>query len=338
MSLPIYSLLAVLLSFVGCTVGLAVLIPRLRAMKMGQKILEIGPAWHAPKEGTPTMGGIVFLPISLLTCAILCFLAAGTYGMRDLYPFSLALFYVAANGAIGIADDLTKLRRHQNEGLTPSQKLLLQTTLSAAYLAILRLLGLLESRIYIPAFDFEIDLGFFTYFVLMFLLVGITNCANLTDGIDGLAASVGGVAFAFLLLASAVAEAIAPLLLSGILLGCALAFLIFNHHPAKVFMGDTGSLFLGAGAATVPLMLRSPMLVLFCGIVYILEGVSVILQVLYYKRTKKRLFLMAPIHHHFERCGWSENRIVAVFATLTLLGCLLAGFLQEGVFRVLPQI
>ena len=327
MSLPLYCLIATLLSFLLCTLALALLIPRLRAMKMGQKILDIGPAWHAPKERTPTMGGISFLLVSI-PCGILLALLAEREGEHAVvYPFLVALFYAVANGAVGIADDLTKLRHHRNEGLTPTQKILLQIVLSAAYLSILRMTGMIDTTLYFPGIGMYIDLGFFTYFSLMLLLIGITNCANLTDGIDGLAASVGGVIFAFFALLSVLHAEISSLLLSSLLLGCCLSFLLFNHHPARIFMGDTGSLFLGASAAAIPLMLGNPLIILLCGIVYIVEGASVILQVLYYKRTRKRLFRMAPIHHHFEKCGWSENKIVAVFSALTFTACLLAYFL-----------
>ena len=327
MTLPVYCLLATLLSFLVCTLWLLWLIPRLRAMKMGQKILEIGPAWHAPKEGTPTMGGLAFLLSALPLGGVFYLIARNEYPFTALYPFLFALVYTAASGAIGIIDDLTKLRHRRNEGLTPTQKLILQGVLSAAYLALLRLSGLLDTQLTLPFLAEPLDLGFFTYFLLLFIQVGITNCANLTDGIDGLAASVGGVIFGFYILLSCRAEAISPLLLSSLLLGCVLGFLLFNHHPARVFMGDTGSLLLGAAAAAIPLMLREPLAVLLAGIVYIVEGVSVILQVVFFKLTGRRLFLMAPIHHHFEKRGWSENRIVFAFSALTLLACLIAAFL-----------
>ena len=321
-----YCFLALFFAFLLCTALLAFLIPRLRAMKMGQKILDIGPAWHAPKEGTPTMGGLAFLLTLLLLGGVFYWLALRENTAASLYPFAVALLFTVASGAIGIADDLTKLLHRRNEGLTPTQKLLLQSVLSAAYLALLRLSGLLDTTLRIPFLGVELELGFFAYFVLLLLLVGVTNCANLTDGVDGLAASVGGIIFAFFLLLSLKNEETGALLLSSLLLGCTLSFLLFNHHPARVFMGDTGSLLLGAGAAAIPLMLKEPFLILICGAVYLLEGTSVILQVLHYKRTHKRLFLMAPIHHHFEKLGWSENRIVGSFTLLTLLSCILAWF------------
>ncbi len=326
MSILSYSFIAFLAAFSGCALMTAFLIPRLRAMKMGQKILEIGPVWHAPKEGTPTMGGISFLAASLLSGSILCPFLLREYTFEAVYPFIVTLLYCIANGAIGIVDDLTKLRHHRNEGLTPTQKLILQTTFAAAYLALMRLCGQIDNAISLP-FVGEIPLGFASYAILMLLLVGMTNCANLTDGIDGLASSVGAIICAAFALFSVWRDLLAPALLSSLLFGCTLAFLFFNRHPARIFMGDTGSLFIGAAVGVVPILMDSHLLGIICGILYVVEGASVLLQVAYYKSTKKRLFLMAPIHHHFEKCGWSENKIVAVFSLVTALACALAAFL-----------
>ncbi len=326
MSLPMLFLILLLIGFLGTVLLTSLLIPRLRSMKMGQRILEIGPVWHAPKEGTPTMGGLSFLLVTLLLLPWApLFLRA--YPTRELYPFVITALYAVANGAVGIVDDLTKLRHRRNEGLTPTQKLLLQVTLAAAYLAMLRTGGIIGEELVLPFFG-EIPLGFATYFVLLILLVGVTNCANLTDGIDGLASSVAAVIFAFFAIFSARAESAAPMLLSAIPLSVTLGFLLFNRFPARIFMGDPGSLFLGAAAAAIPILLRMPFLSLICGIVYVIEGASVILQVLYFKKTKKRLFLMAPIHHHFEKCGFSENRIVFLFSILTAAACALAWFIS----------
>ncbi len=323
MSESLYFIFALLFCFGGSVLSLIILIPRLRAWRMGQVILEIGPAWHAPKAGTPTMGGIVFLLVSILALVLFPVLLLRENAFPAIYPFLIAGGFCIANGAVGILDDLTKFRRHQNEGLTPTQKLILQTTLSAAFLAILRIAGVLEGSMVLPLFG-EVELNFVCYFLLLVLLVGIINCANLTDGVDGLASGVSIVIFTAYALIAMRREELSPALLSSVLLGCALAFFLFNHHPAKIFMGDTGSLFLGAGAGAVPLLLGAPHLALLCGIVYMIEGASVILQVLYYKKTKKRLFLMAPIHHHLEKCGWSEGKIVAAFVLITTLAAALS--------------
>jgi phospho-N-acetylmuramoyl-pentapeptide-transferase len=318
------ALLCFILSFLTSFILTSVLIPRLRAMKMGQRILQIGPVWHAKKEGTPTMGGIAFLitvlPFGLLASFLFPLSSQGRTAMIA------TLLFCVANGAIGITDDLTKLRHKRNEGLTPTQKLILQTVISGAYLAILRIFGILPAELSLPFFG-SLPLGIFTYFILLIYLIGITNCANLTDGIDGLAAGVGSVIFAFLFILSLAVEVEGGAIISALLLGCTVSFLFFNRHPARIFMGDTGSLFLGSAAGAVPIMLERPLLGIIFGIIYVLEGSSVVLQVLFYKKTKRRLFLMAPIHHHFEKCGWSENRIVLVFSAITAAASLLAFFL-----------
>ncbi len=312
--------------FLGVLLLTSFLIPRFRAMKMGQRILAEGPIWHAKKEGTPTMGGLSFLIVSLAALLFLTPLLLTDHPWENVYPFFITGLYVVLNGAVGIIDDLTKLRHRRNEGLSPLQKLTLQTALAAAYLALLGMAGVIGERFLLPFFG-EVSLGFASYFVFMLLLVGVTNCANLTDGIDGLASAVAAVIFSAYLLLAARAEAEGPLLLSGVFLAAALAFLVYNRFPARIFMGDTGSLFFGAGAAAIPFLLGSPFLSLICGIIYVIEGASVILQVLYFKKTKKRLFLMAPIHHHFEKCGYSENQIVALFAGVTAAAALLSWFL-----------
>jgi phospho-N-acetylmuramoyl-pentapeptide-transferase len=272
------------------------------------------------------MGGLAFLISILLLVILLLPFLKDSMPKEERYTLLIAVFFCIANGAIGIVDDVTKLRHHRNEGLTPWQKLVLQTTFAAAFLAILRLNGTLGERLQL-SFLGTIPMGFATYFALMILLLGIVNCANLTDGIDGLAASVAAVIFAFYALLSARLDTAPTAVIASLLLGCALSFLFFNRHPAKIFMGDTGSLFLGAGAAALPLLLNAHLFALLCSIVYVLEGVSVILQVLFYKKTGKRLFLMAPIHHHLEKCGWSENKIVFAFALLTAVSCALCWFL-----------
>lgn len=315
-----------LLAFFICTICTARLIPRLHAMKMGQRILEIGPVWHAKKEGTPTMGGMAFLFTTALLALLALPLALRHLTGEEVYLLYLTILFCIANGAVGVVDDLTKLRHRSNAGLSPTQKLVLQIALAAAYLALLRLFGVWDNVLQL-SFLGEVPLGFATFFVLMLLLLGMVNCANLTDGIDGLATTNAAVIYAFFALYAAHKSAFVPGALAALALGCALSFFFFNRYPAKVFMGDTGSLFLGAAAVSLPLLLHAYLLALLCGIVYVIEGVSVILQVLYYKLTHKRLFLMAPIHHHFEKCGWSENKIVACFSCLTALSCLLCWFL-----------
>lgn len=295
------------------------LIPKLKSIGMGQKILDIGPRWHKSKEGTPTMGGIGFiLPALVAVILLLCFT-----------PFDKALLltfaYALLNGLIGLVDDYTKFVKKQNEGLTAPQKYLLQLAAAGLYLTSLTLFGLFSTEFPLPFFGRSIDLGIFGYLIALLILTGFVNSVNLTDGIDGLASSVTVVVSGFFA-AAAFVLANAPLAgLSGIGIGACLGFLVYNFYPAKVFMGDTGSLFLGGLVVGMAFAMNNPLLIFLVGIVYLAESVSVILQVACFKLTGKRLFKMAPIHHHFEKCGWNEIKIVAVFSCVTLL-CAVSAF------------
>lgn len=299
------------------------ILPRLRRRKMGQTILEIGPKWHKSKEGTPTMGGIVFLFTVPLTVFCGSFLLPP--GRR--FALWMTLLFAFLQGAVGVIDDWQKLRNHRNEGLLPWQKIFLQTLISGFYLAMMQMAGELETNLLLPFSPYVIPLGPFYYFAAMVLLVGVVNCANLTDGIDGLAASVALLIGLFFLTEGVLAKNPENILLSSSLCGVTAGFLFFNFHPAKIFMGDTGSLFLGALGAGCAFLLRTPFLILLAGLVYVLEGCSVILQVFFFKLTGKRLFRMAPLHHHFEKKGWSEPAIVTLFSLITLASLALAHFL-----------
>lgn len=281
-----------------------------------QPIFEEGPNWHMKKSGTPTMGGLGFLISSFLMMifASLFLLVSG-----ESY-FSLSLFlcatYAALNGLIGIIDDRTKLKRRYNEGLTPKQKLVYQTVLAILFV-MARSILLNEGTLLYFSFG-SFDLGPFYYILAIIALVGAVNSANLTDGIDGLAS---GVAFAIGLSLFYISYSVSSdvAVASSALIGATLGFLFFNVHPAKIFMGDTGSLFLGALVSSCALALGNLLLIAIVGIVYFVEAISVIIQVFYFKRTGKRFFKMAPIHHHLEKCGWSENKIVLSAVFLTLL-------------------
>ena len=320
MNMPLLCILAFFLSFVLCALITAWLLPRLRAMKMGQRILEIGPVWHAKKEGTPTMGGLAFLIGTLLLLILLLPWLTEQMTSKERYALLVTVLFCIANGAIGIVDDVTKLRHHRNEGLTPWQKLTLQTTFAAAFLALLRIGGILDEQLHL-SFLGRIPMGFATYFVWMVMILGSVNCANLTDGIDGLAASVAAVIFAFYALLSARLFAMPPAVIAALLLGCAVAFLFFNRHPAKIFMGDTGSLFLGGAIAVGAISLKMPLILIIAGGIYLIETLSVIIQVTSFKLTGKRVFKMSPIHHHFEMCGLNEKKIVLLFSAVTILLC-----------------
>ena len=244
----------------------------------------------------------------------------------------LTLLFALANALIGIFDDLTKFKKKQNQGLTPRQKLFLQVSVAAAYLALLSIHRGLKPTLPLPLGLGSADLGILFYPFAMLLLVGVVNFANLTDGIDGLAICEAAILSAFFAVCASAVLSDAVLLLSAAALGGALGFLIFNFHPARVFMGDTGSLFLGALFAGMAILLNNAALILIGGALYLAEGLSVILQVAYFKLTGgRRLFRMAPLHHHFERKGWSEVRVVSVFSLCSMLCCALAYFAYYGI-------
>lgn len=304
------------------------LIPVLRRHKMGQKILEIGPQWHKSKEGTPTMCGLSFMAASVAVGVISCVLVAVKIGVSHTSGMIMTLAMALASGLIGVIDDRAKLRKKQNEGLTAPQKYLLQLVLSGLYLFGMTLYGGLKTELYIPFWGHTVELGIWYYVVAILLLTGVMNSVNLTDGIDGLACTVTLVLSLFYAACALVRGENAGLtVISALVSGSTLGFLVYNAYPAKAFMGDTGSLFLGGLAVGGAFMMNKPLVVLVCGLWYVAEAASVILQVGYFKLTGgKRLFKMAPLHHHFEKCGWSERKIVAVASVFTALVCIAAWF------------
>lgn len=321
----LYAVCTVLV-FVLTVAALRLLIPKLRSMKMGQKILDIGPRWHKSKEGTPTMGGIAFaVPVTVVTAAALAL--APTLGIDiPTAPVLLTLLLAVGNGAIGVIDDLTKFRKKQNEGLTAPQKYALQLAMAGAFLALLRLYGTPDTTVSVPFTDIHLELGWFYYVFALIFITGIINSVNLTDGIDGLASSVTFVVAAFLSVLGFTYANNGAVLLGSVTVGATLGFLVYNFYPARVFMGDTGSLFLGGIVAGAAFVIDSPLCIAIAGIIYICEAMSDIIQVGVYKLTHKRVFRMAPIHHHFEKCGWSEKKIVFVFSAVTLIASAIAYF------------
>ncbi len=308
-----------------------ILIPILRARKLGQKILDIGPRWHKSKEGTPTMGGIGFILPTLLVMAVFFIVRAVQGRSAEYIPLAVTLAYAVANGAVGFVDDYCKLIKKQNEGLKWWQKLILQTALAAGYVAVMCYTGFMSTSVPIPFYppflSYIPNYGWIFYPLAVIVLVGVVNGGNITDGIDGLASSVTGVigiffaVWAFLTLDEQLS------LTSAILIGASLGFLIYNFYPARVFMGDTGSLFFGALVIGSAFMNGNPIVGLIVSAVFILEMLSSFLQVAWFKISGgKRLFKMAPIHHHFEKCGWSEIKIVAVFSAVAAIFCLIAFF------------
>ncbi len=325
----LWALGAAVLAFTVSALLGKVLIPYLHKLKFGQTILEIGPDWHKKKQGTPTMGGIMFIAGILLS-------TAGLYTARILlsqnvptieqYNIFIGLIMALCYGIIGFIDDYIKVVKKRNLGLTAPQKLVMQFAVAVLYLLALRYIGGdagLTSTV-IP-FVGTVELGWFYYVIASVVIVGIVNATNLTDGIDGLDGSITFFAAIFMLLMSSMLSNIGGVIESAALAGGCLGFLVWNFHPAKVFMGDTGSLFLGGMVCSVLFALDVPVLVILIGIVYLAEMFSVMLQVTYFKLTHgKRLFKMSPIHHHFEMCGWSEVKIVCVFSLVTAIAGIVA--------------
>ncbi len=322
----VYFITALALTFALTAIFARILIPKLRGMKMGQKILDIGPRWHKNKEGTPTMGGICFIAAAIIVFAGVAIFANINGAGEGLTTAVIVMLFALANGAIGIVDDLTKFKNHRNEGLTAAQKYLLQLISAGLFLAALKLTGNITTEFALPFTDISLDLGIFYYIISILLITGIVNAVNLTDGIDGLASSVTLALGAFFAVVGFIVPALPTVLVSAITMGACLGFLVYNFYPARVFMGDTGSLFLGGLAIGMAYMINEPLIIVIVGIVYICEAASVMLQVGYYKLTKKRLFKMAPIHHHFEKCGWSELKIVGVFSLVTVIAGVIAYF------------
>ncbi len=313
--------------FVLTVVFLRILIPILRSHKIGQKILEIGPRWHKSKEGTPIMGGIAFILATLLASAAFFLIQAARGESQNYIPLALTLAFAVANGAIGFVDDYCKLIKKQNEGLKALQKLFLQLVIAAAYVCVMAYTGNLSTVWKLPFSDLSLDLEWLCYPISILLLAGVVNGANLTDGIDGLASSVTFVIGGFFALLAFVLYDEGLAVLAGCLLGATLGFLIYNFHPAKVFMGDTGSLFLGGMVIGGAFAIQAPLVGVLLSMVFIVEMMSSFLQIGYFKLTHgKRLFRMAPLHHHFEKCGWGENQIVALFSGAELLFCVIAWF------------
>ncbi len=315
-------ILSFLISFAVTALVGRFLIPWLRALKAGQTIKEIGPKWHMAKQGTPTMGGIMFI-VGIL-------LAVLTAGWQDLAAgdsTGLVVFLFAfVFGVIGFVDDFCKVKFHKNEGLTSAQKFLLQLAAAIAFVVLLRYTGHITNDLYIPFVNVTLTIPWAAYMALAaFIIVGCVNSVNLTDGVDGLAT---GVTMPVALFFTAVALTWGRMsvgVLSSALFGGLFAFLLYNFHPAKVFMGDTGSLFLGGMVCGLAFALDIPLALILVGLIYICETLSDIIQVTYFKLTHgKRIFRMAPLHHHLEMGGWSEVKLFCVFTGITTFCCLLA--------------
>lgn len=317
-------LISFLVAFAASALIGRFLIPWLRALKAGQSIKEIGPVWHMAKQGTPTMGGIMFIAgifIAILVTSWKDF-SQGRFGALFVFLFALVF------GVIGFLDDFMKVKYHKNEGLTAPQKFLLQLAAAIVFTVLLRYTGYLTPDLYIPFFNVSFQLPWAVYMVFAaFVIVATVNAVNLTDGVDGLATGVTLPVALFFLAVSLMWKITDLSIFAAALVGGLCAFLIYNFHPAKVFMGDTGSLFLGGTVCGLAFALDIPLIIVLVGIIYLLETLSDIIQVTYFKLTHgKRIFRMAPLHHHFEMGGWSEEKLFTVFTLVTVVCCVLAYF------------
>ena len=301
------------------------LIPMLRALKAGQSIREVGPPWHNYKAGTPMMGGLMFIFAAI-------FVLLGNIMTMEDYSVFYVLILALCFGFIGFLADFTKMKYKRNLGLTSAQKAMLQMAVSALFLYVMFKSGSMNTNVYIPFVNVSFEIHPLLYiFFAMFIMVGCDNAVNITDGVDGLSSSVTVPVLVFFTAAAVSMGKPDLALLPASLVGGLVAYLFYNWHPAKVFMGDTGSLFLGGIVCGLAFALDMPLVLIFVGFIYICETVSVILQVGYFKMTQgKRLFKMAPIHHHFEMCGWKEEKIVLSFAAVSAIMCLVGWFSVSG--------
>jgi len=302
-----------------CLSGLAglvlgpIVIPRLRKLKFGQAIREEGPQSHLYKTGTPTMGGLIFIIAFLIPIALTL-----TFDLAKVGYVALALLLF---GAVGFLDDYLKVVKKHNEGLKAKQKFSLQFLLGIFFTLWAMLWG---TDIYIPFINGTLDIGWYYIPLVIIMYLAIDNAVNLTDGLDGLAATVTAIVSIFFVIMGFVQKNEIVIMLASAMAGGLIAYLKFNWHPAKVFMGDTGSLALGGYVGAMAILLKMPLFIPLFGLVYFVETLSVMIQVLYYKKTKKRFFKMAPIHHHFEMLGWNEIKIVTRFSVVTIVMCMIS--------------
>lgn len=320
---------AVILSFAIAFLLGFVMIPWLRRLKFGQTILEDGPIWHKSKQGTPIMGGLMFIVSTIVTVIVVLltdYLMGGNlFAGESLMPNQLKVKLVAGTflalgfGMVGFADDYIKVVKKRNLGLTITQKTVAQLLIIFAYLASLYMNGLTFMKI---PFVGAVDLKWFFWFFGLCVIYGAVNAVNFTDGIDGLCASVTSVTAIAFCIAALMVKFTGISILAAALAGGCLGYLIWNYYPSKVMMGDTGSMFLGGMVVALAYAIDCPIILVLFGIIYVIEAMSDVLQIGYFKATHgKRIFKMAPIHHHFEMCGWKERKIVTIFTLVNMLGC-----------------
>lgn len=331
MDIVLYCLAIVIAAVITGRLGYF-MVPFLHKIKFGQTIREVGPSWHKNKQGTPTMGGIMFIigsSVAAVICIAFLWLNGGAETQLMLVKVMAGALMAVGFGIVGFLDDYISIKKHRNLGLTEIQKLILQFIIVGAYLLSVALAGGTTETV-IP-FLGSVDLGFFYYILAAVFIVGMVNAVNFTDGIDGLNTSVTLVVALVFSVIAMLLNRVGLSLYAAAIVGAMIGFLFWNANPAKVFMGDTGSLFLGGAVCALAFGVDMPILLILIGVIYIVEILSVVLQVTYFKISHgKRIFKMAPIHHHFEMCGWNENKICFVFSGVTLLagiiGVLLAVF------------
>ncbi len=323
---------AVIVGFILAVVFTGRLIPFLQKHQFKQFVREVGPQEHLKKTGTPSMGGLAIASATIITALILaaCF---GVFSVRMLVVCITMILF----GVIGFIDDYEKAIKKNNKGISPRQKIVLQFAFSLAFAIFAyftsgsfvetgnEAVTFAHSSVWIPIWDHYLDLGIFYIPWIMFVMIAFSNSVNLTDGLDGLASSVTAlVAFLMVVVAHNKAFSDYPIFYAAIIGGC-LGFLVYNHHPAKIFMGDTGSMALGGGLAACAIMMKLEIILAIAGLIYVMEALSVIIQVTYFKKTGgKRIFRMAPLHHHFELGGMHETKVVRLFVTMTLVFCIIA--------------
>lgn len=317
-----FEIKVLLATFVISVVCGLITIPILKKLKVGQIERDDGPASHLKKQGTPTMGGIIMI-ISIIISVTCSYMFLSIAGNEELGKKLLPLLLITIGfGMVGFIDDFKKLVLKNTEGLKPSYKMIGLLIIAVAYVMFL-VQGLkIGTETYIPILKMYIDIPIFIYIPLATIVIlATTNAVNLTDGIDGLSSSVSAIIITCLTVIGISNQVYEISIFGSIVIGAVLGFLIFNLHPAKVFMGDTGSLMLGGVISGLALYLKMPLLLLIIAIIPVLETLSVILQVAYFKKTGNRIFKMAPLHHHFELSGWKENKVVVVFSLITLISC-----------------
>lgn len=320
-----YQIKILLISFIVGIIATAIVIPIIKRLKAGQNERDDGPKSHLKKQGTPTMGGIGFIIALIIIVGILFY----DYGYRkaeiEMAKGILALAIpTICFGIIGLIDDFKKVVLHNTKGLSPSKKMIGLLIVSVGFTVFITKFLDIDTSIYIPFVNRYFNMSIWLYIPFTVLvMLATTNAVNLTDGIDGLATSVTAIILTCLTVIGIIFNIKEVILFGTAMIGICLAFLLFNLNPAKIFMGDTGSLLLGGAISIIAIYLKMPLLLILIAIIPVLEALSDIIQVIHFKRTGKRVFKMAPLHHHFELSGWSENKVVSIFSIVTLLACLI---------------